>query len=276
MNPVLREFSTAALIPAIEANLLDMLTLLAHGPSAQLETTAESVRWISGIRYPLWNGIWGAQFTGDNIDSAIENALAPFKVSKMPMFWWLGPSARPVDLGAHLQSHGLADTGRLRGMAIELKDLTDSRLPTRLEIERVGDLSALDAYMRAWRMDAPVPRREAEHAFRSFAGLGFDADSMVEHYVGWLDGEPVACCTLRYAAGVVGLYNLCTSPARRGQGIGAAVVMNALRAAKRLGLQIAVLEAATRTVDFYRRLGFVEQCRVDVFAWMGGNRQEDL
>jgi ribosomal protein S18 acetylase RimI-like enzyme len=82
-------------------------------------------------------------------------------------------------------------------------------------------------------------------------------------YQGWLvrsaDGEVLACGQIAAEAELVGLYDVFTKPAARGQGLSTALCLQLLHSAKREGASTAYLQVestndAARSV--YRRLGF--------------------
>lgn len=87
------------------------------------------------------------------------------------------------------------------------------------------------------------------------------------HFVGWLDGRAVASASLFLAAGVAGLYFVCTAPDFRGRGIGAAISRAALEGARDLGFRRGVLGSSSMGHGVYRRLGFRDVCSVDVWEW---------
>jgi GNAT superfamily N-acetyltransferase len=96
--------------------------------------------------------------------------------------------------------------------------------------------------------------------------IGF-GDTRWRHYVGDLDGHPVAAATVFLAAGVAGLYFVCTSPDVRRRGIGAAIGRQALVEAREHGSRIGVLGSSPMGQRTYERLGFSEVCTVHVYEW---------
>ena len=87
------------------------------------------------------------------------------------------------------------------------------------------------------------------------------------HYLGRLGGEPVATSALFFAAGVAGVYCVSTIESARRRGIGAAVTLAALREARDLGHGLAVLTSSEMGYSVYRKLGFVEYCRIGLYEW---------
>lgn len=64
-----------------------------------------------------------------------------------------------------------------------------------------------------------------------------------------------------YHGGIAGIYNVATKPDYRGKGIGTAVTLAPLMAAKKKGYEIAWLESSEMAEKLYKRIGFREYCR---------------
>jgi len=74
----------------------------------------------------------------------------------------------------------------------------------------------------------------------------------------------VSTMSVFFAAGVAGLYFVCTSPDRRRMGIGAATTLAAMRAARDEGYDWAVLTSSAMGYRDYEQLGFREYCQICV------------
>jgi ribosomal protein S18 acetylase RimI-like enzyme len=79
-------------------------------------------------------------------------------------------------------------------------------------------------------------------------------------------GEPVACGSLVFAAGVVGLYNVGVLPDRQGRGIGTAMTSALMAEGRAAGAETAVLWSSAAGVRCYRALGFEERCRLTIYG----------
>ena len=108
-------------------------------------------------------------------------------------------------------------------------------------------------------------RSASAEAARSLALI---AGAPLRHYVGWLDGRPVAKATLFLdaASGTAGVYGVLVHPDWRRRGAGTAVTLALLREAHRLGWRVGVLAATAMGEGVYRRLGFREVTRIGLYA----------
>ncbi len=99
------------------------------------------------------------------------------------------------------------------------------------------------------------------------AGLPLDMRSPLQKYLGLLNGEPVATAELFLSHGVAYLGGVSTLPQYRRQGIGAALTLAALRAARQQGYRVGVLTASPVGIPIYRRIGFQELGMYSVYLW---------
>jgi len=214
------------------------------------------------------NGVFRTQLMPDDVDEAIEEALAHFSSREVPFMWWTGSAAQPADLGRHLEAHGLAYAEDLPGMTVDLLALNeDLTTPSSLTIKPVGDKKTL----RQWGNAAPIgfglPDTSENACFDLFAGLGFDLP--LRNYVGLLDGKPVATSQLFLAAGIAGIYWVATIPEARRRGIGTALTLASLREARAMGYRIGILHPSEMGMGVYRQLGVEECCKMSYGVWVG-------
>ena len=78
----------------------------------------------------------------------------------------------------------------------------------------------------------------------------------------YLHDAPIATSTLHIGAGVAGIYDVGVLKAAQRQGIGTAVTLFACKFAQEMGYGIAVLLASRARTRMYRRLGFIDVCRM--------------
>jgi GNAT superfamily N-acetyltransferase len=112
-----------------------------------------------------------------------------------------------------------------------------------------------------------MPEAPGRVLLDAYARIGWSGDAPARHYVGLLDGEPVASATLFLGAGVGGVWHVGTMTNARGQGIGAAMTLAPLATARALGYRVGTLYASPMGEGVYRRLGFAEYGRMEQYQW---------
>ena len=263
----MKDFSTPALVTAIEANYWEFWAFFGRSPQVELHDDPEMMWLVSGIPHPGFNGVFRTQLAPEDIDARIGATLAHFKALRLPMLWWTGPSTRPANLGEHLEAHGLTHTAE-PGMAVDLLALNeDVPQPSGLEIEHVRDVETLKKFGHAANIGFGIPDFVGNAIFDIEVSLGFEYHLPRHHYVGLLKGEPAATSTLFLGAGVAGIYTVATIPKARRQGIGSAMTLAPLREARAMGYRIGVLRSSQMGINVYRQLGFRQYCEVSYYLW---------
>jgi GNAT superfamily N-acetyltransferase len=268
MNEHASGFSEGDLILAIESNGEEFLLGLGRAAGAE-ERDDGRIRWVIGnspIDYH--NCVVHANLPPEETDAVILESLERFRAHKVPGSWHVGPSMRPPDLGERLLAHGFDYGGDDIGMAADLWALReDLRLPEGFTVERVRDERSLATWTNTLAAGFGEGPLEAEWVGKMYRRIGLGDDVPWRHYLGRLDGEPVATSTLFFAAGVAGIYFVFTVEGARRRGIGAAVTLAALHDAREAGLRVGVLGSSEMGYPVYRRLGFREYCRIGIYEY---------
>ena len=268
MPAVLKQLSTPALVNAIEANLFAFLPLWRRWPAAEIHDGPDLLWSLTGFPIPLFNSVMRANLAPGEAAAAIAAVIARGRSRDVPLLWWTGPATRPADLGERLTAGGFVHAEDVPGMAADLRDVPDGHSPAPgLVVEQVGDQKTLREWCATMCAGYEMPAAFGETYYDCVVSLGLGPQAAVRHYLGRLDGEPVATATVFVAAGVAGIYDVSTIPAARRRGIGAAMTAQALRGAREDGYRIAVLHSSAAGLPLYRRLGFSEYCSIGQYLW---------
>jgi GNAT superfamily N-acetyltransferase len=256
---------------AIEENGAEFLILLGRAAGAEVRDDGRVLWAIGNSPIDYHNCVVEADLTPEEADKEIEASLERMRAHGVPGSWHVGPSMRPSDLGERLLAHGFEYGGDDIGMSVDLSTLPEEvPVPEGFTVERVRDEAGLCAWIEALGSGFGEGPVEAEWVGEVYRRLGLDEEKSWRHYLGRLDGEPVATSTLFIGAGVAGIYFVCTVERVRRRGIGAAVTLAALREARDLGSRTGVLGSSEMGYPVYRRLGFEEYCRIGLYEWHQG------
>ena len=270
MSQVVVDVSSRVLGPALEANMSEFYMALGRAPPGELYDGPDLIQVITGLPVALLNGIFSTQLTPESADEAIEAALARIAPWGVPAYWWIGPSTRPLELGAYLEHRGFARGSDTPAMAADLLVVKEGRPPpTDLVIERVRDAETLATWARTAWTGTGFPDESRESFVELEAGIGITTDASRLRYLGYHEGVPVATSAMVLRDGVAGIYAVATLPEARRQGLGTALTLAPLHDARDMGYRVGTLQASSMGYSVYRRLGFQQVCEFGVYVWVG-------
>jgi ribosomal protein S18 acetylase RimI-like enzyme len=266
MADVLADFSPASMADAIEANLVSLFQHLQVWPRLELHDNGACCWTLSHLPFPLFNSVVGARFDPDHADDAIDARVRDCAARNVPMLWWTGPSTTPSDLGDRLERRGFLLEPAL-GMGGDIHSIAAQPSQTVLDVEAVEDQAGLATWSRVLCHAFGAPQTFGEAFGDLAATVGLGPSSPFRHFLGRLDGEPVATCSLFLGAGVAGIYDVGTLPERRRRGIGAAITRAAVAEAAAGGYRVAILHSSDLGRNMYRSLGFEAVCAIGQYVW---------
>lgn len=274
---ILEDLSQDAVIEAMESNLGAYFSSLHKGGTGTHVTFHDDgdIKWfVSDVPFPLLNGVMCAKLEAGSEDRRIDEVLGEFKAAGVPMLWWTGPASQPEDIGARLMARGLVKAGAPPGMAVDLRNLDASEAPPAgVTIKRVDGDEVLSEYGQVLQQAFELPDFVMGIGLDILKNKGYDEAGTVQDYLAYLEGTPVAVCSVGYGAGVAGIYNVGTLAQSRGRGIGRAITLRSLLDARDRGYKVGVLEASGMGYNVYRQLGFEEYCQMELYLYMPGTGQ---
>ncbi len=267
MNTILNDLSNVqAIIKANEGNMISFWANYGRLPGGEVQEDGSHIRVTTSVPFPLFNGVYAAQLTTNGIEPTIQSVITHFRSHRLPMFWWVGPSTRPSDLGRHLEAQGFHKGGTVPGMAILLADLPErTPTPTDFHIQPVDDLQLIRAWVKVLTVSNNIPDAVRPALIDLEIQRGIDGPLSPRRYLGYWRGEPVAASACHMDAGVAGLYAVGTLPEARGNGIGAAMSLKPLLDARDNDYKVGILQASGMGEPVYRRLGFKTYCEYRIF-----------
>ena len=266
MAGILADFSPASTAAAVEANLCSLFDFLQTWPRIELHDDG-ACRWtLSHLPFPLFNSVVRARFQPETADAAIDERIRACSDRNVPMLWWTGPSTAPADLGNRLEQRGFVLEPAV-GMVGDIEYISAQASRATVDIELVRDAATLATWSGVLCNAFGAPHTFGE-VFADLAGaVGLEPSSPLRHFLGRVNGEAVATCSLFLGAGVAGIYDVGTLPERRRRGIGAEITRAAIADAAASGYRIAILHSSALGAAMYRALGFSEVCPIGQYVW---------
>jgi ribosomal protein S18 acetylase RimI-like enzyme len=238
-------------------------------PNGSLIDTADVYGAINDVPLTFFNGIATTHIAGD-VHEGIARVMQPFRERRRGFRWWITPATQPANLPAALLAHGFRHVYDAPGMCADLARLPAMARSGGLTIERVRDVKAFEPWVRILGTVFHLPPEDWAAWLEAFREIGFAEDAPWVHFVGSLDGTPVATTSLLRTGGeVAGVYHVATLAEARGRGIGAAVTHAAMLHARDDGARKAVLQSSELGFNVYRSLGFEARCDLTLYDWRG-------
>jgi len=263
MPKILTDFLDAAVDDAVVDSLVEYLSAQGKTPGFEWIETSDLTIFISGMDFSMFNCVLRTNLDQANAEKRIAETVELLRQRRVPFVWRIRKMDEPADLHVLLEKYGLRRSEEL-GMAIDLDELKTPRPPPGFKLERAKGKDRLEAYVRLLIPAYQAPPSMVEPFIRMI--LHTDLGDSFRHYIGHLDGRPVAASSVLLASGVAGLYNVATMPDVRGKGIGAFMSSAPLLEARENGYRIGVLQASDMGRPVYERLGFQNRGRLICYS----------
>lgn len=258
----------AAIVEAIERSEREFWLAYGRAEGGECRDTPEVVSYLTGIPEELFNGVVRLAASPSRAEEAIDAAIEPFVTRRIPFEWSITPGSRPADLAARLDARGFRHYFDITGMAVPLEGLpARPALPPGLSIVPVQGADALATFFSILVEPFDLDPACAGPAARLESRLQKEDERLRQRFLGLLDGEPVATSMLSLGGDIAGVFAVSTTSRARGRGVGAAMTLAPLLAARERGYDIGVLQASPMGAPVYRRLGFREYFQEPLFTW---------
>jgi GNAT superfamily N-acetyltransferase len=263
MGEILTDLSTGSVLAAIQANayaffirrerILGKTVTEGSDLTWVEDANAAQVAWLRGLvtasEAPACAARTAACFTGRGLNEVYLVAL------------------ETGDTSAAWQAAGACGIETEHVMVIALAGLEES-LPSveRLSIETVSD----DAGLRDCAGVISAGRDQWTAGFFQLTNPTLAGQEHMRYYLARVACRPVATAAQFFWGGLGGIWWVTTVPEFRGRGVASDITRAALADALRLGYRAVMLESLPAVAPMYRRLGFNEYCRINVYRWKSG------
>ena len=219
--------------------------------------------YISGVRHPLYNGIVRCTCGGDEFTENLTWWTETLQSEELPAVWWVPPGPEQERLGSVLLERGWRLVIKEPAMAVALSSpLEHPILHNQLQVYGVSGEAARRQWAELLCLGIDLDATTTADAVALEAQLSDERN----RFLGYWDGVPVATAANVLHAGVAGIYAVSTLPAYRGRGIGSAITLYAMEAARQRGYATAVLTSTEMGFPVYKKLGFEVQGYYQVYA----------
>ena len=209
-------------------------------PAAAFHKVGGSYVYVSGIHYPMWNGVIGSDKEPD--PEKIQMAIGYFNSLNLPFMWWTN-----ADLG----KYGFTFGGILNGVAIDLENNFPEAPANTVDV-RVVNSETINTFSA---ICAGVFEMEYEVFNQSMNESMLHGDMV--HFLAYVDDKPAGTVTLNIGS-TAGIWGLATLSEYRKQGIATALVYAALKEAKTRNIPtaMAILMPKGMAWNLLAKLGF--------------------
>ncbi len=251
------------MVARADANYFDSMSTLAHAGDGCEVRDGDGMRLVRSNLPVAWLNI--AFITRPLPDPAaqIRHAITYFDAHKLPFIVRVRDG---LDAAAEraIEAQGLHYTDSVPGLVLAdiAKNTPAARVPKGLEIHTARDRAAFADHVQMVVAAFDMPASLAEQFLSPRLLDVLDA----ELYVGYLEGEPVACSALIATQRVAGIYNVGCVPEHRRRGLGEAMTWHAVGRGFEIGCIIASLQASEMGRPIYERMGFRVASQYRTFA----------
>ena len=257
----------------VESNVRSFLLEMGHIGGGVERDDGEIAWTVGGSPLGYHNAVVSCAVEPPRADALIDEFVTELARRGLPGSWHVSPSMRPLDLADRLLARGFEDGGDEPAMVADLAVRPSPSPVDGLVVERVRTAADLAHYGEVLADGCGEGPPEAAWVTEVFGRIGLDGDRWC-HLLGRLDGVPVATATvLVHPARVAGVYFVCTAPAARRRGVGAAITAAAMQEARHRSCTTAVLGSSPMGYAVYRRLGFDEVFRYRLLERSSGASQ---
>jgi len=255
-------------IPAIEEALINQWSIFGHAPGGVWHDDRDLIWTEAPVPQLPYNAVLRTRL-GADAQERIDRIVRHFRERNVQFMWIHHPTATPDDLPARLSAGGLSLVEHATGMSLELASWRKPPEPpdgpiVYLEVTDEHGLRAFDDLIVAY-WELPVE----SHAYSlRMSRWSYETRVPGVRWVAYREGRPVGKAYLsllgsKETAAIFGVY---VSPSARGLGIARRLNELAIGRAAELGMKRVVLHSSEMAVNVYRRLGFLDRCKMSVYA----------
>lgn len=235
-----------------------LLRHLATSPFADAGTGP--VSWVTTlVASNTHNGVTRTRLDESSAAAEIDATIERFRARELPSTWFLDPRDLPTDLPRRLEAAGCRPERSGWVMGAHLRDLPrdHSVLPAGVLVTEVTGLNQLDDWFAAARGVTFDDDGASDRSRRRlYASLGLGPTRPWRHWLATDEGRPIGTASALFDGVAVALDNVGVVAPYRRRGIGSALTLAAIGAARSVGSGLCVLGPSPDGQPLYASLGF--------------------
>ena len=213
----------------------------------------------------FWNYATLINTTQGKMHKLIKEIITFYRNKKRQPSIYITSFSKPQNISKHLDEHDFKIELKDAWMVYERKTHLIKKQKD-LIIKEVGSNEDMEIFIKVFYeayggASNDEPYGELPPTYGEALRLSFknhSKETVIVHYLGFIDEEPVGIGTLISSKGFGGIYNVGTSSKYRRNGIGSAISLKAIEDSKKEGNVITYLmtEEGSYIEKFYKKLGF--------------------
>lgn len=220
--------------------------------------------WIKAGNGFWPNMIYKTSFSEENLDHFIESTIENIKTKNAPPFLLVEDSELDISLSENLKKAGMRPIFHWTGMGFTTTTPLKIELPTNTIIKTVKTTDEINAWKNILNKALMTSNQIKDNIFEQLINKNdFELYLVIENDV------PVATGLAYFNNKDCGIYMIATLAEHRKKGYGSAVTKHSINAAHQKGITNIVLQASTKGVSIYEKMGFSKHCEFNIL-WMLG------
>lgn len=213
------------------------------------------IEWISPIDGNGPRLVFKVELDENTAIDRMHTLVREMKDNKVPSKWVITPSSMPLNIKELLLSNGFKDLSSRDdpefGMAMNIQNHNILKTESQFEIKKIGSMSEFKIWMDV-----------VNEALHGWPLLTLDNySSWLNHkefsfYLAYHNQIPVSTLATFQYKDNASIEFMSTLEQYRNQGIGTAIIMNALQDLQSNGIKIATLRSFSEANSFYKKIGF--------------------
>jgi hypothetical protein len=110
---------------AMDRNMAAYWAPYGRGADCERHEEGGTVWLYTGVATPLFNGVFNPSLDAAGVHAVVKALAERIARRGATAFWWIGPGAKPGDIGALLEQQGVKAVGSVPGMVAQLATIDD-------------------------------------------------------------------------------------------------------------------------------------------------------